>query len=53
MKVCMEKYGKDYFESNVMDPPYVDRFGYFQSSLPITLHVSMFRSTLENLANDE
>ena len=34
-------------------PPYIDMFGYFQSPLPITLHVSMFRNTIKQLANAE
>ena len=40
-------------DKSTIKPPYIDMSCYFQSSLPLTLHLSMFRLTMENLANDE
>ena len=53
MKVLLEKHGNEYFKQDMFQPPYLDKFVYFQSSLPLTLHVSMFRTSIENLANEE
>ena len=41
------------FEKPFIGPPYVDWVGYFQGLLPgIGLTISMFRMSVENLANE-
>ena len=52
MKVAFEKHRETFFENSMFKPPYIDFGGYFQSSLPLTLHMSMFRLSIENLANE-
>ena len=53
MKRVLERHGQEFMDKSTIKPPYIDMSTYFQSSLPLTLHLSMFRLTMENLANDE
>lgn len=48
-----QKHKPEFFLESQFKPPYVDLEVYFQSSLPLTLHISMFRLSIENLANQE
>ena len=53
LKVAYEKHRDFFFERSVFAPPHVELGNYFQSSLPLTLHMTMFRLSIENLANEE
>ena len=53
MQVVYKLHKKIFFEETMFKHPYVDGQAYFQSTLPVTLHITMFRLCLENLANDE
>ena len=54
LNVVYKKHKKDFFEENMIRAPYApDLMSYFQSPLPVAIHLSMFRLCLEYLANDE
>lgn len=54
INVLYKKHKERMFVKQTIGPPYIDWPGYFQGLLPgIGLTVSMFRVSVENLANEE
>lgn len=54
INVIYNKHKKQMLENPVIAPPYIAWVDYFQGLLPgIGLTVSMFRVSVENLANEE
>lgn len=54
INVLYKKHGERFFKKPAIAPPYTDWSGYFQGLLPgIGLTISMFRLSVENLANEE
>ena len=54
INVLYQNFKEDYFVKPMIAPPYNDWVGYFQGLLPgIGLNISMFRVSVENLANEE
>ena len=54
ISVLYKKHKQEFFVKPYISPPYVDFFFYFQGLLPgIGLQQTMFRTSIENLANEE
>lgn len=53
VNVMKAKYKARLIDESIFAPPLVDTVGMFQGLLPIGLHLTMFRLSVENLANEE